>query len=31
VMRSAIDPEVPYVPIYTVAEIRESRDEPARP
>ena len=31
VMRSAIEPGAPYVPIYTVAEIRESRDEPARP
>jgi len=31
VMRSAIDPGAPYVPIYAVAEIRESRDEPARP
>ena len=28
VMRSAIDPAAPYAPIYTVAETRESRDEP---
>ena len=28
VMRSAIDPGVPYVPIYTIAETRESHDEP---
>jgi len=28
VMRSAIDPGAPYVPIYTVAETRESHDEP---
>ena len=28
VMRSAVDPEVSYAPIYTVAEMRESLDEP---